>query len=94
MFSFHWQKDNKTVMQEVSMDAEPGDVIGIRVLCKKGGSKEIQYIVEDNVKEEVLEEQTETETQDEVTGQEVDSEDIYPHRGYLVRNGRRRLYSP
>ena len=42
----HWQKENKKVLEEISVSAEEGDIFTVKATCKKGGSTTASMLVE------------------------------------------------
>lgn len=46
VYLFHWQKDNSLIEEEFKIKAEVGDVLNVKVTCKKGGSKMASLTVE------------------------------------------------
>lgn len=52
IYYFHYQKDNKMIEQDISIEAVTGDVLNVKVSCKQGGSMSASLMVEEPVVEE------------------------------------------
>ncbi|MBU0468421.1 MAG: hypothetical protein KKD07_03225 [Candidatus Omnitrophica bacterium] len=52
VYYFHYQKDNKLIEQDISIEAVAGDFFNVKVSCKQGGSTMASLVVEELVVEE------------------------------------------